>query len=139
MSRYILSIDQGTTSSRAMLFDESGQSAFNAQQEFTQHFPKDGWVEHNPEEIWTTTLGVVRQALHRARSDNRTIAAIGITNQRETTVVWDRSSGEVALKPACCWTPISRAPRSTGFWTTSTGFAREQRKANSPLARSTAF
>lgn len=102
MSRYILSIDQGTTSSRAMLFDESGQSAFNAQQEFTQHFPKDGWVEHNPEEIWTTTLGVVRQALHRARSDNRTIAAIGITNQRETTVVWDRSSGEVVYN-AIVW------------------------------------
>ena len=102
MSRYILSIDQGTTSSRAMLFDESGQSAFNAQQEFTQHFPKDGWVEHNPEEIWTTTLGVVRQALHRARSDNRTIAAIGITTQRETTVVWDRSSGEVVYN-AIVW------------------------------------
>ena len=102
MSRYILSIDQGTTSSRAMLFDESGQSAFNAQQEFTQHFPKDGWVEHDPEEIWTTTLGVVRQALHRARSDKRTIAAIGITNQRETTVVWDRSSGEVVYN-AIVW------------------------------------
>ena len=94
MSQYILSIDQGTTSSRAMLFDENGHACFTAQQEFTQHFPKDGWVEHNAEEIWTTTLTVVREALARARADDRDIAAIGITNQRETTVVWDRSSGE---------------------------------------------
>jgi len=94
MSQYILSIDQGTTSSRAMLFDENGHAAFTAQQEFTQHFPRDGWVEHNVEEIWTTTLTVVRTALDKARADNCNIAAIGITNQRETTVIWDRSSGE---------------------------------------------
>ncbi|NCF35044.1 MAG: glycerol kinase GlpK [Gammaproteobacteria bacterium] len=94
MSQYILSIDQGTTSSRAMLFDETGHAAFTAQQEFTQHFPRDGWVEHNAEEIWVTTLAVVREAIAKARADRRDIAAIGITNQRETTVVWDRSSGE---------------------------------------------
>ena len=94
MSQYILSIDQGTTSSRAMLFDEHGRAAFTAQGEFTQHFPKDGWVEHNPEEIWVTTLGVVRAALEQANLEQRGIAAIGITNQRETTVVWDRFSGE---------------------------------------------
>jgi glycerol kinase len=94
MSQYILSIDQGTTSSRAMLFDEHGHARFTAQKEFTQHFPKDGWVEHNAEEIWTTTLTVVREALARAETDSCAIAAIGITNQRETTVVWDRSSGE---------------------------------------------
>ena len=94
MSQYILSIDQGTTSSRAMLFDENGHAAFTAQQEFTQHFPRDGWVEHNAEEIWITTLAVVREAIAKARADGRDIAAIGITNQRETTVVWDRSSGE---------------------------------------------
>ncbi len=94
MSQYILSIDQGTTSSRAMLFDENGHAAFTAQQEFTQHFPRDGWVEHNAEEIWTTTLQVVREAIAKAAADNRGIAAIGITNQRETTVVWDRKSGE---------------------------------------------
>jgi len=94
MNQYILSIDQGTTSSRAMLFDENGHAAFTAQQEFTQFFPRDGWVEHNPEEIWITTLGVVREALEHASADGRQIAAIGITNQRETTVVWDRSSGE---------------------------------------------
>jgi len=94
MSQYILSIDQGTTSSRAMLFDENGRAAFTAQREFTQHFPKDGWVEHNPEEIWVTTLSVVRAALEQANLEQHGIAAIGITNQRETTVVWDRFSGE---------------------------------------------
>jgi len=94
MSQYILSIDQGTTSSRAMLFDENGQAAYTAQKEFTQHFPKDGWVEHNAEEIWVTTLDVVREALQKAAAEKREIAAIGITNQRETTVVWDRASGE---------------------------------------------
>jgi glycerol kinase len=102
MTQYILSIDQGTTSSRAMLFDENGQAAFTAQREFTQHFPKDGWVEHDPEEIWDTTLSVVREALQRARSEDRAIAAIGITNQRETTVVWDRSSG-AAVYNAIVW------------------------------------
>jgi glycerol kinase len=94
MSQYILSIDQGTTSSRAMLFDENGHAIFTAQEEFSQHFPKDGWVEHDPEEIWETTLKVVREALQRARAEEHSIAAIGITNQRETTVVWDRKSGK---------------------------------------------
>jgi glycerol kinase len=94
MGQYILSIDQGTTSSRAMLFDENGHAAFTAQKEFTQHFPRDGWVEHNAEEIWVTTLDVVRGALQKAADEQREIAAIGITNQRETTVVWDRASGE---------------------------------------------
>jgi glycerol kinase len=94
MSQYILSIDQGTTSSRAMLFDEHGHARFTAQKEFAQHFPMDGWVEHNAEEIWSTTLAVVREALAQAKTDNCEIAAIGITNQRETTVVWDRSSGK---------------------------------------------
>jgi glycerol kinase len=94
MSQYILSIDQGTTSSRAILFDENGHARFTAQREFTQHFPKDGWVEHDPEEIWTTTLEVVNEALEKAELEQRKIAAIGITNQRETTVVWDRTNGK---------------------------------------------
>ncbi len=94
MSQYILSIDQGTTSSRAMLFDTDGHAKFTAQKEFTQHFPRDGWVEHDAEEIWSTTLQVVEEALAKAREDQRDIAAIGITNQRETTVVWDRASGK---------------------------------------------
>jgi len=102
MNQYILSIDQGTTSSRAMLFDENGRAAFTSQREFTQHFPKDGWVEHDPEEIWSTTLEVVRDALYQANSGQHKIAAIGITNQRETTVVWDRASGK-AIYNAIVW------------------------------------
>jgi len=94
MSQYILSIDQGTTSSRAMLFDENGHACFTGQREFTQHFPKDGWVEHDPEEIWATTLEVVNEALDKAELEQREITAIGITNQRETTVVWDRKTGK---------------------------------------------
>ena len=94
MKSHILSIDQGTTSSRAILFDNNGQSVFSSQLEFTQHFPKDGWVEHDPEEIWTTTLTVVRETLAFANNKGLDIAAIGITNQRETTVVWDRNTGK---------------------------------------------
>ncbi len=94
MAQCILSIDQGTTSSRAMLFDKNGRAVFTAQREFAQHFPQDGWVEHDVEEIWSTTLAVVRDSIARADNDGATIAAIGITNQRETTVVWDRVSGK---------------------------------------------
>lgn len=94
MKQYLLSIDQGTTSSRAMLFDESGKGCFTAQKEFTQYFPNDGWVEHDPEEIWSTTIDVVTQALSKAKQDKIEVAAIGITNQRETTVVWDRATGQ---------------------------------------------
>ena len=94
MSRHILSIDQGTTSTRSILFDSSGRSVFSSQLEFTQYFPQDGWVEHDPEEIWSTTLSVVQDVLKFARENDKQIAAIGITNQRETTVVWDRTTGE---------------------------------------------
>jgi glycerol kinase len=94
MSQYILSIDQGTTSSRAMLFNENGHARFTAQREFSQHFPKDGWVEHDPEEIWATTLEVVNEALDKAELEQCAVIAIGITNQRETTVVWDRKTGK---------------------------------------------
>ncbi len=94
MSQYILSIDQGTTSSRAMLFDENGRGCFTAQREFKQYFPKNGWVEHDPEEIWATTLEVVNEALAKAELEKREVIAIGITNQRETTVVWDRETGK---------------------------------------------
>ncbi|MFT7113159.1 MAG: glycerol kinase, partial [Porticoccaceae bacterium] len=94
MKQYLLSIDQGTTSTRAMLFDDSGKACYTAQKEFTQYFPDDGWVEHDPEEIWSTTLAVVIDALSKAKQDNVTVAAIGITNQRETTVIWDRVTGK---------------------------------------------
>ena len=103
---YILSIDQGTTSSRSMLFNENGRSVFTAQREFTQYFPDDGWFEHDPEEIWETTLAVVKEALERARQDGD-IAAIGITNQRETTVIWDRATGK-PIYNAIVW-PTSAA------------------------------
>ena len=90
----ILSIDQGTTSTRAILFKTNGRQVFTAQREFRQLFPDLGWVEHDPEEIWSTTLTVCREAIEWSRKEARNIAAIGITNQRETTVVWDRESGK---------------------------------------------
>ena len=90
MKKYILAFDQGTTSSRAILFDKNGAVADTAQQEFTQVFPKPGWVEHNAMEIWGTQSGVAREVLEKAGVRPAEIAAIGITNQRETTVVWDR-------------------------------------------------
>lgn len=91
---FILAIDQGTTSSRAMLFEKDGRCAFAARQAFPQLYPEPGWVEHDPEAIWATTLAAVRDAMAAARERQRPIAAIGITNQRETTVVWDRRNGK---------------------------------------------
>ncbi|MEP6703040.1 MAG: glycerol kinase GlpK [Betaproteobacteria bacterium] len=99
---FILALDQGTTSSRAIVFDQAGNSAGAAQQEFAQHFPQPGWVEHDPQEIWTTQRAVMDQALANAKITARDIAAIGITNQRETTVVWERASGR-AIAPAIVW------------------------------------
>jgi glycerol kinase len=90
MSQYILSLDQGTTSSRAILFDKGGNIVSTAQKEFTQVFPKPGWVEHDPNEIWSTQLGVATEAILKAGLGAKNIASIGITNQRETVVVWDR-------------------------------------------------
>ena len=92
--RYILSLDQGTTSSRAILFDHDGGIAAVAQKEFQQIFPKPGWVEHDPQEIWATQMAVAIEAVSRAQARPGDVAAIGITNQRETTVVWDRETGE---------------------------------------------
>jgi glycerol kinase len=93
MSTYILSFDQGTTSSRAILFDHEGQIHAVAQKEFTQHFPKPGWVEHDAMEIWSTQIGVAAEAVSKNNSTPADIAAIGITNQRETTVVWNNRTG----------------------------------------------
>lgn len=92
-SRYILSLDQGTTSSRSILFNEKGDSVGVAQKEFRQIFPQPGWVEHDPEEIWSTQYGTMAEALAKANITMKQIAGIGITNQRETTVVWDRKTG----------------------------------------------
>jgi glycerol kinase len=91
--RYILSLDQGTTSSRAILFDREGNQAAVAQKEFRQIFPKPGWVEHDPLEIWATQMAVAAEAVTRAQARPADVAAVGITNQRETTVVWDRETG----------------------------------------------
>ncbi|MDA7965187.1 glycerol kinase GlpK [Ruegeria sp.] len=91
---YILAIDQGTTSSRAILFDAQMQRAGTAQQEFTQHFPQEGWVEHDAEEIWDSVLHVCREVMDSTGVTPDQIAGIGITNQRETTVVWDRTTGK---------------------------------------------
>jgi glycerol kinase len=93
MSKYILSFDQGTTSSRAILFDHAGQIHGIAQKEFTQHFPQPGWVEHDAMEIWSTQIGVASEAISHQNLALTDIAAIGITNQRETTVVWNKKTG----------------------------------------------
>ncbi len=94
MPAFILAIDQGTTSSRAIMFNEASEVLAVAQQEFPQHFPQDGWVEHDPEDIWSSTLAVTRRAIAEAGIDAAQVTAIGITNQRETTVIWDRVTGE---------------------------------------------
>lgn len=99
---YILALDQGTTSSRAIVFDHAGRIRSSAQQEFRQIFPQPGWVEHDPEEIWATQFAVAQQALADAGLSSADIAAIGITNQRETTLLWDRNTG-VPLHNAIVW------------------------------------
>lgn len=99
---HILAIDQGTTSSRALVFDDAMHPIASAQAEFRQHFPRSGWVEHDPEEIWQTVLKTCREAMKTAELSPQAITAIGITNQRETTVLWDRRTGE-AVHPAIVW------------------------------------
>ncbi|MED1091850.1 glycerol kinase GlpK [Bacillus paramycoides] len=94
MKKYILSLDQGTTSSRAILFNKEGKIVHSAQKEFTQHFPKPGWVEHNAQEIWGSILAVIATCLSEADVKPEQIAGIGITNQRETAVVWDKATGK---------------------------------------------
>jgi glycerol kinase len=99
---FVLAIDQGTTSSRAIVFRDDISIAATAQAEFPQHFPASGWVEHEPEDIWTSTVTVCREALEKAGVTAKDVAAIGITNQRETTVVWDRATGQ-AVHRAIVW------------------------------------
>lgn len=99
---YILALDQGTTSSRAILFDEAGAIAAVAQHEFTQHYPQAGWVEHDPTEILTSQISCAVEALGKAGARPRDVAAIGITNQRETVIVWERETGR-AIHPAIVW------------------------------------
>ncbi|MEM6939689.1 MAG: glycerol kinase GlpK [Pseudomonadota bacterium] len=99
---YVMALDQGTTSTRAILFDKSLNPVATAQEEFPQHFPRSGWVEHDPQDLWGTTAGACRQVIERASIDAGDIVSIGITNQRETTVVWDKSTGK-AVYNAIVW------------------------------------
>jgi glycerol kinase len=94
MSSYILAINQGTTSSRAIIFNDEFEIVSSAQKEFQQFFPKSGWVEHEPEDIWKSTVSTCRQALEKASLTAADITAIGITNQRETTLVWEKDTGK---------------------------------------------
>src|SRR5262245_32924187 len=102
MAKYVLSLDEGTTSARAIVFDDEGNIRALAQKEFMQNYPRPGWVEHDAEEIWAAQIGVAIEALNRARIGANDLAAIGITNQRETTLVWDRATGE-PIAPAIVW------------------------------------
>jgi glycerol kinase len=102
MSRYVLALDQGTTSSRSILFDRGGNIVASAQREFTQYFPQPGWVEHDADEIWVSQAVTITEALARAEATPADLAAVGITNQRETVVLWDRVTGH-PLAPAIVW------------------------------------
>jgi len=163
-SAYVLAIDQGTTSTRAILFDSSGRARSTAQIELTQHYPRPGWVEHDPEEIWRTIVSTCREA---AAAADGPIAAIGITNQRETTVLWERATGRpvhnaivwqdrrtaelcarwrteglaeaVAQRTGLVIDPYFSASKIRWLLDTAPGCASAPRRAKSPLARSTAF
>ncbi|MFW5998793.1 MAG: FGGY family carbohydrate kinase, partial [Halanaerobiaceae bacterium] len=100
--KYILAIDQGTTSSRAIIYDKNGREVSKAQQEFRQIYPEPGWVEHNPEDIWRSVIDAIWESLKSAKIRAEDIAGIGITNQRETTVVWDKETGKVVYN-AVVW------------------------------------
>ena len=161
----ILAMDQGTTSSRAVVFSDGLQVQAAAQHEFPQHFPRSGWVEHDPGDIWTSSAGTARAAIEKAGAPR--IDAIGITNQRETVVIWDRETGQPVHRaivwqdrrtadlcdrlrdegaedqvtdttPACCWIPISAPRRSLGCWITWKAPARAPKRAGWPSAPSTA-
>ena len=163
--RTIIAIDQGTTSSRAILFDESGAILAQQSEEFPQIFPDDGWVEHDPEAIWQTTINVTRAMVAESRSRGSLPIAIGITNQRETAVIWDRATGKpihnaivwqdrrtadicavmknaghepmVTAKPAFSSTPISPPPSSPGSSTVLRAHGIVPRRVNCASAPST--
>lgn len=102
LGQYILAIDQGTTSSRSIIFSASGEAVAMAQSEFPQHYPNDGWVEHDPEKIWESVIQTVRQVVEKSDIQSEDIATVGITNQRETTLVWNKHSGKT-IYPAIVW------------------------------------
>jgi len=119
MAKYVLALDQGTTSSRAILFDHAGSIAGVAQQEFPQIYPAPGLVEHNPEDIWSSQLAVAREVLSKVGARAEDIVAIGITNQRETALVWEKATGKPVFN-AIVWqsrltAPICEALTAKGF------------------------
>ena len=157
-----MALDQGTTSSRAIIFDQRGEMVSVAQRPFNQYFPKPGWVEHDGKEIWASQVAVLTEALAKSRLDAADIQAIGVTNQRETTLVWDRATGEpihnaivwqdrrtakycdqireehgarIQEKTGLVLDAISRPPRSSGCWTTCPAPARRPNGASCASAR----
>lgn len=102
VERYVMALDEGTSSARAILFDRAGNIVSLAQREFRQIYPRPGWVEHDANEIWSTQLSVAREVIHNAGIEAHQVAAIGITNQRETCLIWDRKTG-VPLHNALVW------------------------------------
>ena len=126
MAKYVMALDAGTTSNRCILFNEKGEICSMAQKEFTQYYPQPGWVEHDASEIWQTQLSVARMAMQNVGATYKDIAAIGITNQRETVIVWDKQTGQpvwrnirtsptaLITKPVLCLTLISPARSFAG-------------------------
>ena len=102
MKKFIISIDAGTTSTRSILFDLKGKPVFSSQKEFTQFFPKNGWVEHDPDEIWIKTKKTLTDVINKAKKLGGKVLTIGITNQRETTILWNKKNGKVVYK-AIVW------------------------------------
>ena len=165
MAKYAAALDQGTTSSRAMIFDHSGRVVAVSQKEHEQIYPKPGWVEHDPKEIWDRSQEVLDEALSEAGASKDDIAALGITNQRETAVVWDRTTGEPihnaivwqdtrtdkivdelgrsgdriasATSRGCRWPPTSPGRRSAGSWRTLKAPVRRPMPVTSSSAIST--
>ena len=138
MSKYIMALDAGTTSNRCILFNEKGEICSMAQKEFTQYFPKPGWVEHDADEIWSSQLGVAVEAMNKVGAIAQDIAAIGITNQRETGIVGDRESG-MPVYHAIGWQCRRMHPPvpdlRPGYWTMWRGPERRQRKDSFCLER----
>src|SRR4051794_21740698 len=132
MAKYAAAIDQGTTSTRCMVFDHGGQVVSVAQKEHEQIYPKPGWVEHDVTEIWDRTKEVVDEAVASAGAGDGDIAAVGITNQRETTVVWDRNTGE-PIHNALVWQD-TRTDKLVGEFAQDGGQARVPQKGGPPPA-----
>ena len=128
MPRYLLALDQGTTSSRAILFDEAQNIVSVAQKEFTQYYPQSGWVEHNPMEIYSSIYGVMMEVISQSDIHARDIAAIGITNQRETTVVWDKTTGESPSITPSSGSAGARLPSATSWSGADSGTISKRRR-----------